>query len=75
MPLTKRWKPGIWIARVEEVKFRSKRRKKRRRAELFRQKKKLVRQHLLALAKRLITHTRSPRRNHYSYASSQTLSF
>lgn len=53
MPLTKRWKPGNWIARVEEVKFRSMRRKKQR-AELFRQKKKLARQRLslvLALAK------------------------
>jgi hypothetical protein len=46
MPLTKRWKPGNWIARVEEVKLRSKRRKKQRRAELFRQKKKLARQRL-----------------------------
>jgi hypothetical protein len=53
MPLTKRWKPGNWIARVEKVKFRSMRRKKQRRAELFRQKKKLARQRLslvLALA-------------------------
>jgi hypothetical protein len=53
MPLAKRWKPGNWIARVEEVKLRSKRWKKQRRAELFRQKKKLARQRLslvLALA-------------------------
>jgi hypothetical protein len=46
MPLTKRWKLGNWIARVEEVKLRSKRRKKQRRAELFRQMKKLARQRL-----------------------------
>jgi hypothetical protein len=44
MPLSKRWEPGNWIARVEEVKLRSKRRKKQRCAELFRQKKKLARQ-------------------------------
>jgi hypothetical protein len=51
MPLTRRRKPENWIAQVEEVKLRSKRRKKRRRAELFRQKKKLARQRLiLALA-------------------------
>jgi predicted Rossmann fold nucleotide-binding protein DprA/Smf involved in DNA uptake len=43
---SKRWKPGNWIARVEEAKLRSKRRKKQRRAELFRQKKKLARQRL-----------------------------
>jgi hypothetical protein len=46
MPLAKRWKPGNWIARAEEVRFRSKRWKKQRRAELFRQKKKLARQRL-----------------------------
>jgi hypothetical protein len=53
MPLSKRWKLGNWIARIEEVKFRSKHRKKRRRAELFQQRKKLARQRLslmLALA-------------------------
>jgi hypothetical protein len=53
MPLTQKWKPGNWTARIEEVKSRSKCRKKRRRAELFRQKKKLARERLslmLALA-------------------------